>query len=91
MRHMSSHACACVPCCMQAGSGKSHTLFGSGSETGLVPRCVSELFKVVDKEQRNATFIVTCSMLGLAQVCEGWGAGVRQEQEQGGVHGAVGE
>ena len=47
----------------QTGSGKTFTMEGSTGDQGVSPRAVSELFIIVDKLQRDWSYVLTFSML----------------------------
>mmetsp|Transcript_14426 Transcript_14426/g.31243 ORF Transcript_14426/g.31243 Transcript_14426/m.31243 type:complete len:693 (+) Transcript_14426:1-2079(+) len=49
----------------QTGAGKTHTMYGSDSAPGLVPRIAQEIFEVLGKYAHEAQALVHCSMFEL--------------------------
>lgn len=49
----------------QTGAGKTHTMYGSETMPGLVPRAAHELFEVIGRYAHDAKSKVTCSMFEL--------------------------
>jgi len=55
----------CIFCYGQTGSGKTHTITGSKSAPGIIPRAISELFS---RDPATSQVSVSCYMLELYQV-----------------------
>lgn len=55
----------CVFAYGQTGSGKTHTINGQASNPGLVPRAITELFQIVDRDNNKFNFKINTYMLEL--------------------------
>eukprot|EP00397_Hematodinium_sp_SG-2012_P001252 GEMP01001253.1.p1 GENE.GEMP01001253.1~~GEMP01001253.1.p1 ORF type:complete len:1239 (+),score=318.32 GEMP01001253.1:36-3752(+) len=49
----------------QTGAGKTHTMYGSEEQPGLVPRTTAELFRVIDRDKGKSKFKVRMYMVEL--------------------------
>ncbi|KFO25470.1 Kinesin-related protein 1 [Fukomys damarensis] len=47
----------------QTGSGKSYSMIGFGADKGILPSVCEELFRTIEKQERNQEYQVTFSML----------------------------
>lgn len=45
--------------CRQTGAGKTHTMMGSKSEPGIIPRAINKIFDLVDKQPETVFSIQT--------------------------------
>ena len=59
------HACLKRFAYGQTGAGKTHTMYGSDSAPGLVPRAAEELFGVLGRYAHECSAKVVCSMFEL--------------------------
>jgi hypothetical protein len=60
--------CCAVLCCAVCCSGKTHTMMGTPSDAGVVPRAIQALFdRIKASEDRWG-----CLRLGALQVMQGW-------------------
>ena len=48
---------------LAAGSGKTHTLFGTAAEAGLVPMLAEELFQRLEASPADTSWKVECSFV----------------------------
>uniref|UniRef100_A0A8C2VXS7 Kinesin-like protein n=1 Tax=Chinchilla lanigera TaxID=34839 RepID=A0A8C2VXS7_CHILA len=47
----------------QTGAGKSYSMIGFGADKGIIPSVCEELFRAIEKQERNQEYQVTFSML----------------------------
>lgn len=57
----------CIFAYGQTGSGKTFTIYGSESDSGLTPRAIKELFRIIEKSANKFSFSVRLYMLELYQ------------------------
>ena len=43
--------------------GKTHTMMGSGEDSGLIPRCIDHLFEAIDAAADGLSFLLRCSYM----------------------------
>lgn len=57
----------CIFAYGQTGSGKTYTIYGSESNPGITPRAISELFRILKKENNKFSFSLKAYMVELYQ------------------------
>eukprot|EP01062_Namystynia_karyoxenos_P005570 TRINITY_DN11935_c2_g1_i2.p1 TRINITY_DN11935_c2_g1~~TRINITY_DN11935_c2_g1_i2.p1 ORF type:complete len:639 (+),score=322.04 TRINITY_DN11935_c2_g1_i2:825-2741(+) len=55
----------CIFAYGQTGSGKTHTMEGNPEMPGLTPRCINEVYEIVEKMTGTCDFSISCYMLEL--------------------------
>ncbi|PIN12565.1 Kinesin (KAR3 subfamily) [Handroanthus impetiginosus] len=57
----------CIFAYGQTGSGKTFTIYGSESKPGLTPRAISELFRIMKRDDKKFSFTLKAYMVELYQ------------------------
>ncbi|EPS62457.1 kinesin heavy chain-like protein, partial [Genlisea aurea] len=57
----------CIFAYGQTGSGKTYTIYGPGNNPGLTPRAISELFRIMKRDDKKFSFILKAYMVELYQ------------------------